>query len=111
MIDPTPIDRTELVEIYDQKGNRIGTETRPLEPHEVEQRRHRNAVATEFVQFRDALDALTAIPNNAFDGAREVKAFARATRRMLRATVRELREIDNSPGQIGTTAKERQHKV
>lgn len=74
-----------------------GTLTRVLSPEEVAERVQRTNLATEFATFKVALDALLLIPNTAFTGAREVKDFARAARRMFRAVNRDLQQIDTGP--------------
>lgn len=66
------------------------TEEVPIPPDVIEERAYTSGLAAEFVDFKTALDALTAASGT----SKELKQFARATRRMFRAAIRELADID-----------------
>ena len=94
---PPPMDE-QTVEIF-ENGEMVERRTVaiPKSPEMLEAEEtdaYRTALAAEFAQFKVALDALTALPNSSFTGAAEVKGFARATRRMFRAAIRDLQGID-----------------
>ena len=86
----------QVVEYY-ENGELVETRTVsvPVPPAEVEEEQYRTTLAAEFTTFKAAFDALIAVPNATLGGgAREIKDFARATRRMLRVAIRELQAID-----------------
>lgn len=100
MTDPTPPPMDEQTVEFYENGELVETRTVavPKPRAEVEAEQYRTALAAEFTAFKASLDALTALPNNSFTGAREVKDFARAARRMFRAAIRDLQSVDTTGG-------------
>lgn len=80
----------------DASGEMLETATHDVPLPQREAHTFTAELATEFAAYKAALDLLiTTLPNNAFTGARELKDAMRATRRMFRAAIRDVKRIDS----------------